>query len=200
MFYKITYRNTPVNMKQILFLCTGIVLISCSERTADSQRNTQEQHIQEDDKAILNEKAVCNDSSIWRDNNGIDSCSYYKSSAACKKIIGKLQVISKLHKGALTPGVFEGGMSSNWYEIKKDSMIYYKSSGEIDDRGSCNCHDGKLTVEWKKNYKTIEYEIHFNSKNQVELRYLDYPFNFQTLSYDFKKPKVNPTKILGIIK
>ena len=165
-----------------------MAIIFCSLYACDSDNN----------KSISNK--VCEESSIWRDNNSSDKCSFYDDGAACDKIIGKLEVISRLHKGALDPGVFEGGMSSRWYQITKSKITYYTPSGDMADQGSCNCSDGLLTVDWKNRFnRKMEYKIYFNSKDQVELRYFDYPFDFNILQYDSASAPNNPTKILGTI-
>lgn len=139
--------------------------------------------------------------SEWRDNNKADSVSFYTSIESCNKIIGKLKIKSRLHKNLIEKGVFEGGMSSRWLEIKKDSIIYFTPNGEIADRGRCDCKDGILNVNWEVRYnRPMEYKIHFNSKDFVELRYYDYPFSFDTFTYDTSKDPINPTKIIGIIE
>jgi hypothetical protein len=148
-----------------------------------------------------NNQNVCVEHSEWRDNNGPDSCSYYSENETCKKLIGKLEIKSRLHKNSLDNGIFEGGMSSRWLEIKKDSITYYTPNGEIDDRGKCNCSNGKLKIDWEKGDNLPEEAtVHFNSKDFVELRYYDFPFYFNTLKYDTLKTKSNPTKIIGTIK
>ncbi|WCO00249.1 hypothetical protein [Psychroserpens ponticola] len=139
--------------------------------------------------------------SEWRDNNEIDSISFYNSNDSCNKIIGKLNVKSRLHKNLMEKGIFGGGMSSRWLEIKKDSITYFAPNGEIADRGKCNCENGVLKVNWEVRYsRQIEYKIHFNSKDFVELRYYDYPFSFDTFEYDTTKDPTNPTKVIGTME
>lgn len=144
---------------------------------------------------------ICNKHSEWRDNNGIDSCSYFSDGESCDKILGKLEIKSRLHKGALEKDIFEGGMSHRWFEITKDSISYYKSIDEITDKGSCNCSNGKLKINWENgNNVPKEAIIYFNSPDFVELRYYDYPFSMNTFQYDSTLEQNNPTKIIGIIK
>jgi hypothetical protein len=170
--------------KTVLFLVliTIALITSCvnSKKTSDS----------------INENA-----SEWRDNNEVDSVSFYAANASCDKIIGKLKMKSRLHKNLMETGVFGGGMSSRWFEIKKDSIVYFAPDGEIADRGSCQCQNGILKVNWDVRYdEQMEYIIHFNSKDFVELRYYYYPFSFDTFTYDMTKPPTNPTKIIGTIE
>ncbi|QHI36623.1 hypothetical protein IMCC3317_19860 [Kordia antarctica] len=140
-------------------------------------------------------------SSEWRDNNGVDTKSFYTSSELCEKIIGKFKIRSRLHKNALEKDVFNGGMSSRWLEIGKDSIIYYTPYGEVADSGLCNCKDDVLTINWNVRYdRQIEYKIHFNSADTLELRYYDYPYSLDTFSYDKTKEPTNPTKLIGIMK
>ena len=144
---------------------------------------------------------VCNYNSEWRDKNGVDSCNYYPESELCSRIVGKLVIKSRLHKNSLENGVFEGGISSRWLKIDKDSIKYYKPSGEIADRGSCNCSDGELKIVWEKGLNLpVNAQVYFNSSDLVELRYYDYPFSFNTLDYDSSKGKTNPTKITGLME
>lgn len=96
---------------------------------------------------------ICVEQSEWRDNDGVDSCSYYSKNELCDRIIGKLEIKSRLHKSALKNGVFEGGVSSRWLEISHDSIKYYAPSGEVADRGNCNCKHGILNVNWEKGDK-----------------------------------------------
>ncbi|MCT4562120.1 MAG: hypothetical protein N4A41_12175 [Crocinitomicaceae bacterium] len=146
-------------------------------------------------------RTLCAEHSEWRDNDGADSCSYFSKKVACENIIGKLNIRSRLHKGALENGVFEGGMSSRWLEIEENSIVYYAPDGKIADKGSCNCSDGVLKVNWEKGDNLpAKAEIYFNSESFVELRYYDYPFSFDTFTYDTLKPKNNPTKIIGTIE
>lgn len=149
----------------------------------------------------IQKRGICDEHSEWRDNNGPDSCSYYTKDESCKKLIGKLQIKSRLHKGALENGVFEGGMSSRWLEITKNSIIYYTPNGEISDKGDCVCSEGILKIEWEKGDNLPdEATIYFNSQDFVELRYYDFPFSFSTLQYDTLSEPNNPTKIVGTIK
>lgn len=145
-------------------------------------------------------KKHCDESSEWRDHNGPDNCSYYSDKESCSRILGKLNMISRLHKGTLEKGVFEGGLSSRWFEIKDKSIVYFKASGEIADKGQCDCKDGILKINWESGANLPEESrIYFRSADSVELRYYDYPFDFMALRYDSLKPKTNPTKILGVI-
>ena len=146
-------------------------------------------------------KGICAESSEWKDHNGPDRCSYYTKTESCAKLIGKLKILSRLHKNMLEEGVFEGGMSSRWMEIEKGSASYYKPNGELADEGTCSCKDGVLKIDWKKgDHVPEESTIYFRSADTVELRYYDHPFNFASLQYDKSKPATNPTKILGIIE
>jgi len=139
--------------------------------------------------------------SEWRDNNAIDSASFYSTSESCSKIIGKLKIKSRLHKNLLKKGVFEGGMSSRWFEIRKDSIFYFAPNGEIADRGKCNCKNGVLKVDWHTRFnRPMEYKIHFNSSDFVELRYYDFPFSFDTFEYDTTQKPTNPTKLIGVME
>lgn len=140
-------------------------------------------------------------SSEWRDNNGVDNKSFYPSPESCEKIIGKFKIITKLHKNSMEKDIFNGGMSSRWFEIRRDSIKYYTPHGEVADSADCSCKDGILAINWKVRYnRKIEYIIHFNSADTLELRYYDYPYSLDTFSYDKTKEPTNPTKIVGIIK
>lgn len=146
-------------------------------------------------------RGICNEKSEWRDKNGVDSCSFFSEVELCNKIIGKLEIKSRLHKNAFENGIFEGGISSRWLVIKKDSIKYFAPSGEITDKGSCSCSNGKLKIDWENGDNLPEEAIiYFNSADFVELRYYDFPFSFNTLQYDSLKSPNNPTKIVGIIK
>jgi len=124
---------------------------------------------------------LCNVESEWRDHNGIDSCSFYSAAESCDKALGKLKIISRLHKNSLEEGVFEGGMSSRWLEISRDSIFYFAPIGDVADRGSCTCKDGMFHFEWEHGvHLPTEAEIHFNDSTFIELRYYDYPFNFHS--------------------
>lgn len=138
-------------------------------------------------------------SSEWRDDENTDHPSHYSPQESCKKIIGRINIISRLHKNA--SGIFEGGMSSRWLEIQEDSAIYFKPSGEVADKGKCDCQNGVLQIDWKLGDNLPEEcTIYFRSSDSVELRYYDYPFIFNNLNYDKTKPATNPTKILGTIQ
>ncbi|EDP97747.1 hypothetical protein U8527_05335 [Kordia algicida OT-1] len=140
-------------------------------------------------------------SSEWRDHNAAEGKPFYNSKEACKKVLGTLDVISRLHKNSLEENVFNGGMSSRKYVIIKDTITYYTPYGEIANIGSCSCKDRTLTVDWKEQYKrTIKYQIYFNSADTVELRYYDYPYSMDTFTYDKTKAPNNPTKILGVMQ
>jgi hypothetical protein len=144
---------------------------------------------------------ICNNESEWRDKNGPDSCSYYSENELCVRIIGKLKIKSRLHKSSLENGVFQGGMSSRWLEISKDSIKYFTPSGDLADKGKYTCTNGTLRIDWKKGDNLPEEaKIHFNSSDFVELRYYDFPFSFNSFQYDSLKGKINPTKIIGTIK
>lgn len=146
-------------------------------------------------------REICDKHSVWRDNNGPDSCSFYAKDIVCEKIIGKLEIKSRLHKGTLEKGIFEGGMSSRWLEISKKSIMYFAPNGEIADKGDCSCSEGILKIDWEKGDNLPEeVTIYFNSSDFVELRYYDYPFSFNTLQYDSLRKPNNPTKIIGTIK
>lgn len=146
-------------------------------------------------------REICDTTSIWRDHNGVDSCSFYSEDQRCKQIIGRFNVITRLHKGALEKDIFGGGQSSRWYEIEESRIRYYKPNGDVADEGNCNCKDGILSVKWESsNQKTVQYQIYFNTPDQLELRYFDYPFDFNTFQYDSTKRANNPTKILGVME
>jgi len=146
-------------------------------------------------------RRICQEKSEWRDKNGVDSCSIYFENELCQKIIGKLIINSRLHKGAFEKDVFEGGVSSRWLEISKDSIKYYTPSGDLADAGKCSCDRGILKISWENGANLPkEATIYFNSPNFVELRYYDYPFSFNTMLYDSLQKKNNPTKIVGIIR
>ncbi|PHR24532.1 MAG: hypothetical protein COA38_16385 [Fluviicola sp.] len=146
-------------------------------------------------------RTLCVEDSEWRDNDGPDSCSYFSKDEMCEMVIGKLNIRSRLHKGVLENGVFEGGMSSRWLEIEENTISYYTPNGEIADKGNCSCSEGILKIEWEKGDNLPEEaNIYFNSEDFVELRYYDYPFSFSTFKYDTLKPKNNPTKIIGTIE
>ncbi|WP_300661833.1 hypothetical protein [Fluviicola sp.] len=143
---------------------------------------------------------LCEESSEWRDHNGPDFCSYYSQMSTCDKVKGRINIISRLHKGALEKGVFGGGLSSRWFEIKKGSIVYFEPSGEIADKGTCSCENGVLKIDWELGDNVPEEcAVYFNSPDTVEFRYYDYPFRFNSLQYDSLKPKTNPTKILGVL-
>ncbi len=145
---------------------------------------------------VQNEKG-----SEWRDNNSVDNKPFYNSKESCQMIIGKINIISRLHKNFIEKGVFGGGMSSRWLEVDQDSIKFYASDGEVADRGSYRCENGILKVDWEiRHNKIIEYKIHFNSKDTIELRYYDYPYNFDDFSYDKTKKPNNPIKVLGVFK
>jgi hypothetical protein len=92
-------------------------------------------------------------------------------------------------------------MSSRWFQISKDSIIYFAPNGEIEDKGNCSCSEGILKIDWEKGDNLPEKAtIYFNSPDFVELRYYDYPFSFNKLQYDSLKSPNNPTKIIGTIK
>ena len=147
------------------------------------------------------ENKPCEASSTWRDHNGPDNCSYYSPEESCDKILGKMTVVSRLHKGLLEKDVFEGGVSSRWFVVKKNSITYYKPSGEIADEGSCNCNNGLLKINWQNGKNVPEAAlIHFNSPDTVELRYYDFPLKPNSFQPDTTKSKNNPTKILGVMK
>lgn len=149
----------------------------------------------------LRKRDLCEEHSEWRDNNGADSCSYYSNEESCNKILGKFEIKSRVHKGAYEKDVFNGGQSSRWLIIKEKSIEYYDPSGEIADKGTCNCEKGKLNIKWEKGDNLPERAtIYFNSPDFVELRYYDYPFSMGDIQYDKSKRKNNPTKIIGTIK
>jgi hypothetical protein len=174
-------------LRSLIILFTYSCTSSCDGDNTDSSK-----------QQVDNRRTVCSEKSIWRDKNGIDSCSFYTKEETCEKIIGKLSIISRLHKGLLEKDIFEGGMSSRWFEIEKDSIKYFKPSGEIADRGTCNCNNGILAIDWETgDGLPKECEIYFNSNQSVELRYYDYPYNFNTFEFDTTKAPKNPTKILG---
>jgi len=92
-------------------------------------------------------------------------------------------------------------LSSRWLEISKESITYHDPDGNVTDNGKCHCKNGILKINWMVRYdKSMIYEIHFNSKDTVELRYHDYPYSFDTFDYDRTKEATNPTKLLGIIE
>jgi hypothetical protein len=143
---------------------------------------------------------ICNKHSEWRDNNGPDKCSFYSESESCEKIIGRLMIRSRLHKNLFEPGIFEGGMSSRWFDIKTDSIFYYAPKGNISDKGRCYCSNGILKVEWEIGQGLPkEATIYFNDAQSAEFRYYDYPYSFDTFQYDTTKSATNPTKIMGQI-
>lgn len=153
-----------------------------------------------DDPAHEHEKQLCEESSEWRDHNGPDFCSYYDKTESCNNLNGRINILSRLHKGTLEKGVFEGGMSSRWFEIEKRSIVYFKPSGEIADKGKCTCKNGVLKIDWELGDNVPEEcTVYFRSADTVELRYYDYSFDFNRLQYDTLKPKTNPTKILGVL-
>lgn len=147
------------------------------------------------------QKGICNETSEWRDHNGADSCSYYSPKETCPNIIGKLNIITRLHKNILEEGVFEGGMSSRWLEIEKNSITYYTPSGKMADRGTCQCKNGQMKIKWEiGDNLPKEATVYFSSPDTVELRYYDFPFDFNNFSYDKSEKPTNPTKILGTIE
>ncbi|MNK05529.1 hypothetical protein D3C87_234120 [compost metagenome] len=146
-------------------------------------------------------RTVCTEQSIWRDNDGADSCSYYSTNESCEKVLGKLMIRSRLHKDLLENKIFEGGLSSRWLEIGKDSIHYFTPDGELVDKGSCHCANGIMKIDWKIGENLPEEcEIYFNSADFVELRYYDHPFNFNVFEYETEKKADNPTKIIGTIE
>lgn len=184
-FYISSFLQIQLIMK--LFLALFLLIVICSCKSSG-------------DNTFENNRQLCDKTSEWRDHDGPDSCSYYDNIQVCKKLNGRLNIISRLHKGALEKGVFEGGMSSRWLEIKKESIVYFKPSGEIADKGTCSCENGVLKIDWESGANLPEKAtVYFRSADTVELRYYDYPFSFNNLKYDSLKPKTNPTKILGIV-
>jgi hypothetical protein len=143
--------------------------------------------------------------SIWRDAGVADKKSKYKPEKRCDKIIGTIDYNTVVHKGFIEPDIFNGMALTNSMNITPDSAFYLDMYGTIKDKGSCNCENGILTVEWFMLFKrTIEYEIYFNSKKSVELRYLDY---YKDMDYYFTGDSSylvgtpnNPTKIIGTLK
>lgn len=117
-------------------------------------------------------KDICENHSIWRDHDGADSCSYYSPEKTCEVLQGKLVIQSKLTKGRYTPGVFEGGISSRWFQINKDSIFYFKPNGTVADSGKLTWENGTLLLHWK-NGKALpnKAEVYFKNKDQFELRY-----------------------------
>jgi hypothetical protein len=144
---------------------------------------------------------ICDEHSEWRDHNGEDKCSYYSSKTSCSKILGKLRIMSRMHKGFAEKDVFGGGMSSRWLEIEKNRITYFDPQGNISDEGTCSCENGVLNVKWKKGDNVPEKAtIYFRDQDTVELRYYDYPFDIMKFAYDTTRPKTNPTKIFGTIE
>ena len=143
---------------------------------------------------------VCNKQSEWRDHDGPDDCSFFHKTASCDRIIGKLMIRSRLHKNLFEPGVFKGGISSRWFEIKDDSIYYYSPNGTIAGKGQCSCLNAVLTIKWEIGTGLPEEAIiHFNDQENVELRYYDYPYSFDTFEYDTTQSATNPTKFIGRI-
>lgn len=146
-------------------------------------------------------REICETNSIWRNHNVPDSCSFYSEDQRCKVIQGHMRIIANLYRGALEEEVFEGTLSSRWFEIEESQIRYYKPNGDLADEGECSCKNGTLTIRWKERYhRPMQYLIYFNSKDTVELRYLDYPFSLKTFQYDSTKRANNQTKILGIME
>jgi len=146
-------------------------------------------------------REICDTNSIWRNHNDLDSCSFYSEDQRCEVLQGHMRIIANLYKGALEKEVFEGTLSSRWFEIDESTIRYYKPNGELADEGECHCKNGTLTVKWKERFhRPIQYLIHFNSRDTVELRYFDYPYDLNTFQYDSTKRANNPTKILGVLK
>lgn len=167
--------------KLIIIICSVFIISAC----ANSK------------KSNITKEAT----SEWRNNNEIDSKPFYSLNESCHQIIGKLKIKSRLHKNLMEKNIFGGGVSSRWLEITKNSITYFTPNGAIADQGICHCENGILTVNWEIRYKRqMEYKIHFNTINAVELRYYDYPYSFDTFSYDMSKEPINPTKIIGSIE
>jgi len=153
--------------------------------------------------SILQNKTV--EQSIWRDPGVADKKSKYSSSERCSKIIGTMKYKSVVHKGFMEPDVFNGMVLMNSMRISTDSAYYLDMYGTQKDKGSCNCKNGTLTVNWTMLFnRSIEYEVYFNSKKSVELRYLDY---YKDMDYYFTADSSylvgtpnNPTKIIGTLK
>lgn len=149
----------------------------------------------------LRKRELCTEHSEWRDKNGPDSCSYYSESETCDQLYGKLEISSRLHKNAFEKDVFSGGMSSRWLVINEETIEYYSPSGDIADKGTCTCKNGKLKISWEKGENLPEEAIvYFNSPDNVELRYYDFPYSMNNFQYDKASDKINPTKIVGILK
>lgn len=143
-----------------------IVITSCNWSSKEGQNNAKEE-------ISSVGKKHCSESSEWKDHNGPENCSYYSDTESCSKILGKLNMISRLHKSTLEEGVFEGGVSSRWFEIKDQSIVYFKPSGEIADRGKCNCKDGILKINWESGANLPEESrIYFRSADSVESKIL----------------------------
>ncbi len=169
-------------MKLIFASLLGLMLCSCS---------------------IWQNKTV--EQSIWRDAGVADKKSKYKPEKRCDKIIGTIKYNTVVHKGFIEPDIFNGMVLMNSMKITTDSAYYLDMYGTIKDKGSCNCENGILTVDWLLLFnRTIDYEIYFNSKKSIELRYFDYykDLNYYITgdsSYLVGTPN-NPTKIIGTVK
>lgn len=162
-----------------LYVILGVLLVSCG-----INRNAQ------------------NEDSIWRDEGIRDKDSKYNVAQRCEKIRGTIEYKSILHKGFLEPNVFNGMIVMNTLEITEDSAYYRDIYGNIKDQGRCECQNGILSIYWEILFKrTIEYEVYFNSRKSVELRYFDYfkdtDYYFTADSSYLKGEPNNPTKISG---
>jgi len=165
----------------LLLMILLVILYSCEEKKNEK-------------------RGICTEKSIWRDKNGADSCSYFSKEESCKHLTGKLSILSRLHKHFIDKNVFEGGMSSRWFQISDDSISYFTPAGEIADRGACQCKNGVLTIDWEIGEGLPKKaEVYFNSPDFVELRYFDYPFSMNTFRFDTLKTPDNPTKMVGTI-
>lgn len=118
-------RSMTKNSIWFIFLLSLTTLFnSCTNGKSD--KNMATESLQNANQ----KKRVCVEHSEWKDHNGKDFCAFYSEEKACDKFMGKLAIITRLHKGALEKDVFEGGMSSRWLEIKDKSITYFKPSGE----------------------------------------------------------------------
>src|SRR5690606_17244835 len=68
---------------------------------------------------------------------------------------------------------FQGISIFNYFIINESLVFTISKDDTLMDAGRCECESGILTINWERTKKSLKYVIHFNSENEVELRYWD---------------------------